>query len=194
MDETWKTISLSWWGFGLFSGAFVCFREGSPVIGKYQAKGSGAAVVTVPTSVKSLMLRMVDTGPKLGGGRNFSKLQVGLEMIFRFSAVFRWKVGRFVVSSFQLVKFLGMSWEKLRMETELNRTSENVSPLPTGLYFKLPSCTAKELMFKLQAKGKDWLPLQKQIGPRFGWEFGMMIHESLSIAKNDEGSQTIIGC
>ena len=89
---------------------------------------------------------------------------------------------------FQLVNFLGMSWEKLRMETELNRTSENVSPLLTGLYFKLPSCTAKELMFKLQAKGKDWLPLQKQIGPRFGWEFGMMIHESLSIAKNYEGS------
>ena len=56
------------------------------MIGKNQAKGSGAAVVTVPTSVKSLMLRMVDTGPKLGGGRNFSKLQVGLEMIFRFSA------------------------------------------------------------------------------------------------------------
>ena len=52
-----------------FHGAFaVCFREASPVIGKYQAKGSGAAVVTVPTSVKSLMLRMVDTGPKLGEG------------------------------------------------------------------------------------------------------------------------------
>ena len=82
-------------------------------------------------------------------------------MIFRFSGVFRWKVGRFVVSSFQLVKFLGMSWEKFKMETELNRIFENVSPLPTGLHFQLPSCTAKELMFKLQAKGKDWLPLQK---------------------------------
>ena len=66
------------------------------------------------------------------------------------------------------MKFLGMSWEKLRMETELNRISENVSLFQQDFIFNLQAATAKELMFKLQAKGKDWLPRQKQIGPRFG--------------------------
>ena len=63
------------------------------MIGNYQAKGSGAAVVTVPTSVKSLMLRMVDTGPKLGGREELLQVAGWFGDDFQ---IFRWKVGRFL--------------------------------------------------------------------------------------------------
>lgn len=76
MDEKWKTVSCFLLGFRpIFS------RDDR----KHQAKGSGAAVVTVPTSVKSLMLRMVDTGPGRWGREELFEGTFGLEIIFRFS-------------------------------------------------------------------------------------------------------------